>query len=119
MSKLDVAYDVAARLGAAEQAIEEALRTGAELMARLSTARREMGLSMVLGGEAVSRSSAALSALAVARAETAACHDALSLLKVRAGLGAVAIGDGDKPAPPESTEAIERPVAGLRRLRTA
>ena len=102
MHKIEAARDVAARLTEAERAIDEALRTGADLLSRMAVARREVGLSAVVGGAAFERSASALTALTVARAETAACHDALSRAQVRAGLGAVATGEGSKDPPPTS-----------------
>ena len=117
MNRAEVAMDVAARLGAAERAIDEAVRAGADLLGRLATARGELDLSAVVGGEAFERSTAALAALSAARAETAACHDVLSRVQVRAGLGAVATGQGGKTPPPSAhVEGLDAGAA-VRRLR--
>lgn len=120
MDKIETARDVAARLTDAERAIDEALKAGADLLGRLATARREVGLSAVVGGEAFERSAGALTALTAARAETAACHDALAKAQIRAGLGAVAVGEGSKDPPPPATLVAEaaQPTA-VRRLRGA
>ena len=119
MDKLEAAREVAARLNEAEHAIDEALRTGADLLSRLAVARREIGLSALVGGAAFERSAAALTALTVARAETAACHDALARAHVRAGLGAVATGEGSKDPPPTSRLADATVEGEVRRLRSA
>ena len=120
MDKIEAAHEVAARLTAAERAIDEALRTGADLLARMATARREVGLSAVVGGEAFERSAGALTALTAARAETAACHAALARAQVRAGLGAVATGEGSKDPPPPATLVAETaPALSHKRLHGA
>lgn len=119
MDKIAAAHDVAARLTEAERAIDEALRTGADLLSRLAVARHEVGLSAVVGGAAFERSAAALTALAAARAETVACHDALAKAQVRAGLGATAAGEGSKDPPPTSRLAEAAPEGEVRRLRSA
>ena len=113
MDKIQAAKDVAERLAAAESAIDEAVRTGADLLSRLSTARQQMNLSAVVGGDAFQRSAAALTALTAARAETAACHDALARIQVRVGLGALAGGSGEKPPPVTEVTARGAQVAAL------
>ncbi len=112
MNKLETAQAMARRINAAEDAIDHALRTGAELLGALTVARVELDLSAVVGGEAFDRMSAALTALTAARAQTVACHDVLARMQVRAGLGAVALGEGQKTPPPMS--ALEaRPADAL------
>ena len=115
MDKAEAAQQVAERLVAAENAIDEAVRTGAELLARLSHARRELDLSAVVGGEVFSRSAAALTAITAARAETAACHDALARLQVRVGVRPTATGAGEKPPPVEAEASVAAFDASARR----
>ena len=119
MDKIAAAHDVAAKLTEAERAIDDALSAGAELLSRMAVARREMGLSAVVGGAAFERSAAALTALAAARAETVACHDALAKAQVRAGLRAVAAGEGSKDPPPTSRLTDAQAEREVRRLRSA
>lgn len=119
MDKIQAAREVASRLTEAERAIDEALRTGADLLSRMAVARREVGLSAVVGGAAFERSAAALTALATARTETAACHDALAIAQVRAGLGATATGEGSKDPPPTSRLADPAGEGAVPRLRSA
>lgn len=115
MDKIETARGMARRLKAAEDTIDHALRAGAELLGALTVARVELGLSAAVGGEAFDRMSAALAALTCARAETVACHDVLARMQVRAGLGAVALGEGMKTPPPTSALEAEAPPAGSAR----
>lgn len=110
MDKLETAHAMARRMNAAEDAIDHALRAGAELLGALTVARVDLDLSAVVGGEAFDRMSAALVALTCARAETVACHDVLARMQVRAGLGAVSLGEGQKTPPPSG--ALEAEPAG-------
>ena len=127
MDKVETAHAMARRMNAAENTIDHALRAGADLLGALTVARVELNLSAVVGGEAFDRMSAALTALTAARAETVACHDVLARMQVRAGLGAVALGEGQKTPPPSGAleaAAQDSPPGGsarapLRALRRA
>ena len=97
MSRLTVGEALAARLFAAETAVDQALIQVANLAAALPAARTEAWLSAVTGQRAFDGAAATLTRLTEARAELVATHRALSVLAHRLGLETLAVGPVDKP----------------------
>lgn len=102
MSRQSVGEDLAARLYAAESAIDQALIETANLAAALPAARADAWLSAVTGQRAFEGAAATISALAEARAHIIQTHQTLSALARKLGLEILAVGPLDKPgdAPP-------------------
>ncbi|MDP1911844.1 hypothetical protein [Brevundimonas sp.] len=97
MSRLSVGEALAARLYAAESAIDQALIETATLAAALPTARAEAWLSAVTGQRAFAGAAATISALSDARAHIVQTHNTLTALARNLGLEALAVGPLDKP----------------------
>ena len=97
MSRLSVGEDLAARLHAAESAIDQALLETANLAAALPAARAEAWLSALTGQRAFEGAAATICALAEARAHIIQTHRTLSALARKLGLEGLAVGPLDKP----------------------
>mgnify|MGYP000235737531 CR=1 FL=1 len=97
MSRLSVGEALAARLYAAESAIDQALIETATLAAALPAARADAWLSAVTGQRAFTGTAATICALADARAHIVQTHKSLSALARQLGLEALAVGPLDKP----------------------
>lgn len=97
MSRLSVGEDLAARLYAAESAIDHALIETANLAAALPAARAEAWLSAVSGQGAFEGAAATIVALAEARGRIIRTHKTLSALARKLGLETLAVGPLDKP----------------------
>ena len=97
MSRHAVGETLAARLYAAEYAIDQALFEAATLAAALPVARAEAWLSAVAGQRAFEGAAAAIAALAEARANIVRTHNALSVLARKLGMEPLAVGPLDKP----------------------
>lgn len=97
MIRQTVGAALAARLYAAENAIDLALVETAMLAAMLPTARAEAWLSAVTGQRAFDGAAGALSALSAARSQMVQTHNALAAIARRLGLDALAAGPVDKP----------------------
>lgn len=97
MSRTVISEAVAARLHAAEIAIDAALAETAQLAALLPAARAEAYLSAVSGQKAFTGAAASISALTEARSHIVETHNALAALARRMGLETVAVGILDKP----------------------
>jgi hypothetical protein len=97
MSRYAVGEALAARLYAAESAIDQALVESATLAAALPVARSEAWLSAVTGQRAFEAAAAAITALAEARAHIVRTHNTLGALARKLGLEALAVGPVDKP----------------------
>jgi prenyltransferase beta subunit len=97
MSRLQVGEDLAARLYAAETAIDVALAATAELTAHLPVARAEAMLSAVTGQRAFDGAAGAVSALVQARAHLGHTHATLAALARVLKLDDLAVGPVDKP----------------------
>lgn len=97
MSRLSVGEALAARLYAAETAIDQALIETATLAAALPAARANAWLSAVTGQRAFSATAATISALSEARAHIVQTHNTLTALARKLGLETLAIGPLDKP----------------------
>lgn len=100
MSRHAVGEAIAARLYAAETAIDQALSETAFLAAALPSARAEAYLSAVTGQRVFDGAAASISALAEARSHLVQTHTALAALARKLGLETLAIGPLDKPGDP-------------------
>lgn len=97
MSRQSIGEALAARLYAAETAIDLALIETAMLAAMLPAARADAYLSAVTGQRAFDGAAGTLSALSAARSQMVQTHTALAALARKLGLDALAIGPVDKP----------------------
>ena len=97
MTRHTISEAVAARLHAAEAAIDTALIETAHLAALLPAARTGAYLSAVTGQKAFDGAAASIGALAEARSHIVDTHNALAALARRMGLDTVAVGILDKP----------------------
>ncbi len=97
MSRTAVGEALAARLYAAEAAIDQALVESATLAAALPAARSDAWLSAVTGQRAFEGTAATITALAEARAHIVRTHNTLGALARKLGLEALAVGPVDKP----------------------
>lgn len=98
----EAAQKVADRLAAAEQALDVALSLAADLNAAMPAARREAGLSAVVGQDALDRSAAAYAALVTARRELVGAHHSLGETKIAIGLRTLSFGDLEDKLPVDS-----------------
>jgi hypothetical protein len=97
MTRQSIGENLAARLYAAETAIDLALIETAMLAATLPAARAEAYLSAVTGQRAFDGVAGALDALTTARSRIVQTHTALAALARKLGLDALAVGPVDKP----------------------
>lgn len=97
MTRQSIGEALAARLYAAEAAIDHAMAEAAALAGALPGARAAACLSAVSGQRAFSGAAAAIGALAEARGHLVQTHNALAALARKLGLDALAIGPVDKP----------------------
>lgn len=97
MSRQAIGESLAARLYAAETAIDRAIMETAMLAAMLPAARADAYLSAVTGQRAFDGAAGSLSALSNARSQMVQTHTALAALARKLGLKALAAGPVDKP----------------------
>jgi hypothetical protein len=97
MTRHDIGESLAARLYAAEAAIDAALAETATLAAMLPAARAQAYLSAVSGQKAFDGAAASISALAEARSHLVQTHNTLAALARKLGLETLAVGPVDKP----------------------
>jgi len=92
-----IARNVAERLFAAEEALDVAVARIAELNAALPLARLNVGISAVVGQEAVTSSAAAMKLIARTRGKIVATHANLKQASDDIGLAETSYGDLIKP----------------------
>jgi hypothetical protein len=97
MTRQTIGENLAARLYAAETAIDLALTETAMLAAMLPAARADAYLSAVTGQRAFDGAAGALSALSAARSQMVQTHTALAAIARKLGLDVLAVGPIDKP----------------------
>ena len=97
MTRESISGAVAARLHAAEAAIDLALSETAHLAAPLPAARSQAYLSAVTGQKAFDGAAASIMALAEARSRIVDTHNALAAVARKMGLDVAAVGILDKP----------------------
>ena len=95
----NAAENLAKRLFAAEQAIDEAISKMADLTGYMPIARTNANLSAVVGQDALSAAAESLSALVGARGQLVATHNRLAETRDQIGLQAMAMGSGDMKPP--------------------
>lgn len=97
MTRQSIGEALAARLYAAETAIDRAMTETATLASILPEARADACLSAVTGQRAFDGAAASISALAAARSHLVQTHNTLAALARRLGLETLAVGPLDKP----------------------
>lgn len=95
----NAAQNLATRLFATEQAIDEAISKMADLAGYMPVARANANLSAVVGHEAMSQAAETLSALVGARGQLVATHNRLAETRDQIGLQAMAMGSADMKPP--------------------
>ncbi len=111
MEKVFVAQRVATKLFAAEHAVDAALTEASELMADMLRARKDLGLSAVVGDGAAAKLVEAIAALGAARTAMVGAHDVLNETKLRIGVRTKMGGYEDKPASSAATDRVTMRVA--------
>lgn len=101
MEKALVAQKLANKLFATEAAVDAAMAEAMTLLAGMAEARKEAGVSAVVGNEATAKIAEAISILAQARTAVVAAHGEMNDVKLRMGIRTKMIGVMDKP--PEGT----------------
>ena len=96
MDKALIAQRVATKLFATENAVDAAILEASQLLAGLIEARLEIGFSAVLGTEAVTKVTLALSALSDSRRSMVEAHNELNDAKLRLGVRTRMDGTGPK-----------------------
>ena len=86
MDKVFAAKRVATKLRSAEHSIDAALIEASELVAELLRARTELGLAANVGDAALSKITAAMTALSEARTSMVAGHGELAEVQLRLGI---------------------------------
>ena len=102
MERALVAQQVANKLFATENAIDNAIADASALVGELVKARQELGVSTVFADGAVVQATAALSALSQARTAMVAAHAELNDAKLRVGIRTKMVGGSDKPPQQQS-----------------
>ena len=102
---------VANKIWAAEKSIDTAMADAAALMAGISQAREELGLSAIVASGATNKVAEAIATLATARAAVVEAHKELDETKLRIGVRTKLIGVTDKPP-----EGVERGTGEIRRV---
>jgi hypothetical protein len=97
VEKVFVAQRVATKLFASENAVDAAMVETAELMADLLKARKDLGVSTVVGDRAAAKLAEAMTALSEARSAMVDAHNELNDVKLRIGVRTKMIGVEDKP----------------------
>jgi hypothetical protein len=96
VEKVFVAQRVANKLFATENAVDTAMMEAAELMADMLKARKDLGLSAVVGDKASAKLVEALAALGEARSAMVDMHGQLNEVKLRMGIRTKLAGVEDK-----------------------
>jgi hypothetical protein len=101
MEKVFVAQRVANKLYATEAAVDAAIIEVTEMMAELVQARKDLGLSAVVGNGVSAKFAEAVQALSIARTAVVDAHGELDNVKLRLGIRTKMIGfeKGDSSQP--------------------
>jgi hypothetical protein len=86
MEKAFVVQSVASKLFATERSVDAAMTDAAELMAGLMQARKDAGVSAVVGDQAAVKLAEAIAAISAARTAMVACHHELDEVRLRLGV---------------------------------
>jgi hypothetical protein len=114
VEKALVAQKVANKLFATEAAVDAATMEAMSLLAGIMEARKEAGVSSIVGDAAASKIAQAISTLADAKSSIAAAHGEMADVKLRLGIRTKLIGVSDKPPgnnEPVTQRVYERNVA--------
>ena len=103
MERALVAQQVANKLFATEDSIDQAIANASLLMGEMIKARQEFGLSAVFADESFTKATAAIAALGQARTAMVACHHDLNEAKLRVGIRTKMAGTSGKPPANESS----------------
>ena len=95
----NAAENLARRLFATEEAVDQAICKMADLAGYMPVARTNAHLSAVVGQDAISQAAETLSALIRARGQLIATHNRLAETRDQIGLQAMAMGSGDMKPP--------------------
>lgn len=109
MEKAFVAQRVATKLFATENAVDAALAEASGLMCDMLQARKDLGLSAVVGDAAVSKLGEAITAIGLARTAMVSAHAELEETKLRIGIRTKLAGYEDK-----GSSAADQPVTTMR-----
>ena len=113
MERALVAQRVANELFATEAAIDEALIRATKLMGDMIAARKELGVSAVVGDEAITSINQTITGLTAARNATVLGHQKLEEAKLRIGIRTKMTGIAPKNSaemPPEADATVMRRV---------
>lgn len=108
----DAAENLAKRLFAAEQAIDDAICKVSDLAGYMPIARTNAKLSAVVGQDAIDQAAATLTALVAARGHLVATHNRLAETRDQIGLQAMAMGSGDMK-PPEYGQTKDENIVNM------
>ena len=86
MDKVFVAKRVASKIRKAEHSVDASIVEASELLSEMLRARTELGLAANVGDAAISKLTAALSALTDARTAMVGCHTELAEVQLRIGI---------------------------------
>jgi hypothetical protein len=112
MEKTLVAQKVANKLFATEAAVDTATMEAMSLLAGMIEARKDAGVSSIVGDAAAAKVAEAISTLAAAKSALAVAHNEMADVKLRLGIRTKLIGIVDKPSSePVTQRAHERNVA--------
>ncbi|WP_417818869.1 hypothetical protein [Tritonibacter scottomollicae] len=106
----NAAENLAKRLFATEQAVDEAICKMADLAGYMPIARTNANLSAVVGQAAISQAAETLSALVGARGQLVATHNRLAETRDQIGLQAMAMGSDDMKPPVRADKEHEKIV---------
>ena len=109
MQRRIVAHEVAAKLGAVEQQIDQTLIAAGALLSALPDARVRARLSAVVGQDALALIAQMTVILSEARGKLVEAHHALAETGEQIGVGKITAGIGDKTVPPPTGE-IDQPI---------
>jgi hypothetical protein len=105
--RLAAAQDVAARLFALEEAIDEALARAGELTSSLPAARTRARLSAVVGQDAMAEVASSLTVLVQARHHVVQAHHRLAETQEQMGLKAYGMGNLTKLIPQAKSDRLK------------
>ncbi len=110
MEKAFVAQRVATKLFASEKAVDSALAEVAGLVADMIQARKDLGLSAVVGEAAQAKLVEAMTALGTARSAVIVAHGQLDETKLRLGIRTKLAGYEDK----STSSSLDQPRQDMR-----
>lgn len=110
MNKVEVVKSVAAKLFAAEDAVDAAMVSNTQLLESIISGRRELGVAATTAELAQTRVAEAIAALSEARRAVMAAHAGLKNVQTRLGVDDNEFGPMDKPEEDEN----KKPTVNLR-----